>query len=251
MIGERDNYIISEDFLVSDIIEYDMREAGWNIIQNEKIIPPDIMESLSKLDKHDRHIEIGKLKYKIKGFQRLLSEGFKKYRMMFINQNELVDNDIVSVKKDAIFVKKFCYNTNFGNNVKFIEKHCYSIFMKLGRLEFYWGSDHVLDVKGINDTSLDKHRRYMLDFIWTLMSKMAFDDRDTTIKYMVHFMNEYKFRRLDPGYYRMLSTTPLYPIIINGEVQMVDEIGKSYISICDISYNYTDILVPLLKIVNS
>lgn len=251
MIGDHDNFIISDDFLVSDIIEYDMKEAGWSMIQNENIVPPDIMESLKKLDKHDRHIEIGKLKYKIKGFQRSLSECFRKYRLLFIASNELTEKDIVSIKKDAIFVKKFCYNTEFGNNVKFVEKHCYSIFMKLGKLEFYWGNDNVLDVKGINDVHLEKHRDYMLKFIWTLMSKMAFDDRISAIKYIVRFMNDYKFRRLNAGYYRMFNSTPMYPLMINGEVQIVEEIGNDYIDQCDIAYNYTDVLVPLLKLVNS
>ena len=251
MIGDRDNYIISDDFIVSDIIEYDIKEAGWSMIKNEKLLPPEMMKSLETLDKHSRHIEIGKLKYKVKGFQAKLSECFRKYRLLFIRENELSEKDIVSIKKDAIFVKKFCYNTEFGDNVKFIEKHCYSAFMKLDRLEFYWGSDDILDIKGINDSHMEYHKDYMIKFIWSLISKMAFDDRYSAIKFIVKFMNNYKTRNLDVGYYRMFNSTPLYPVVINGEQQLVESIGKEYLEYCDISYNYTNLLVPLLNLVNS
>lgn len=251
MIGDNDNYIISDDFIVSDIIEYDMHEAGWSIIQNERLVPPEIMESLSKLDKHARHIEIGKLKYKIKGFQKELSRCFRKYRLMFIAANNLSESDIVSIKKDAIFVKKYCYNTDFGDNVIFAEKHSYSAFMKINRLEFYWGSDNVLDIKGISDANLELHKNHMMKFLHRMIYKIAFADNHECIRYIIKFMNDYKKYQLDAGYYRPFNSTPFYPMMIDGVEHPVEYISKDYLPMCDISYNYVNILVPILNIVNS
>ena len=68
--------------------------------------PEKVIQKLASMAKSQREIAVGKLMRKDKEFSRNLEESFNKIIQEFMDANELSWDDIVSVKKDAIFTKK-------------------------------------------------------------------------------------------------------------------------------------------------
>ena len=249
-ILQRSNWTTSSDFVIADIIEYDMKRAGLSIIKENKLLDDDVITSLEKKDKKTADIEIGKLNYKIRGFSRTLEDLKTKYRVQFGMMNDLVDTDIISVKSDAIFTKKYCLNTQITENILFREKNTYHALLKLGNLELYWNEDtgHI-DVKGIADDKVKLHQDYLLKDISDIISRMASYDTRHALRKIVKLMDDYKFKRLPVGYYREFNSDSKYILYLEDNVGSVSDVGQSYIDRLVINYNYVNVLIPLLDLI--
>lgn len=253
----------SIDLLVHDIVEYDMRDGGLSIIKEEKLLPQYMIGQFDRMKKGlDRNAAIGKLKHnpKYADIPKQQNELFRKYRMMFGELNELKDEDILSVKKDAIFSKKFCYNLKIGNFIEFAEKHVYQAYLAIKvknpngykNLEFYWSEDGHIDVKGINDKIIDKyHKDYTLKVIWKVIRHLTFFDTEGAIKYLIGFMTDYKRLKLDTQYYRTFNDDSIFPIVFDDKQMLWNDIGPDQLPDCDISYNYIQIYTQILNIIAS
>lgn len=253
----------SVDLLIHDIIEYDMRDGGLSIIKEDKLLPPNLIEKFSKMEKGiKRNAAIGKLRYK-KEYADIPAKqnaAFTKYRLLFGEFNELEDEDILSIKKDAIFSKKYCYHLKIGQYIEFAEKHIYQAYLYIKvqdpkgtkNLEFYWSENGRLDVKGIDDKILDKyHRDYILKVIWRVLRYMVYFDKKGAIEYLVNFMDDYKMRRLPMEYYRTFNDDSIYPINFEGRQMVWTDVGKDQIHDIDISYNYIHIFTAILRVIAS
>lgn len=239
----------SISFLVSDIIEYDMREAGFSIIKERKLLPQDQIDEIASIpDKKTRHITVGKVQRGNKKLREDMSQGFKDFRVWFGEANQLTDDDILSIKKDAIFVKKFCYNTEYGDHIRFIEKNTYTAFMQFGSFEFYL-KENGLDVKGMQDDNLEPHINGILLIIQRVMKLLSQYEETEAVKYVVKVMNDYKYYRLPVECYREFNSVNGYRIWQNESETVVKDVGESYKENLIIDYNYVNILVPLLNVV--
>lgn len=245
---EKDNWTDDVDLVLSDIVEYDMRRAGLNIIRQEKLLPEEQIQNLGTMEKLESDIAIGKMYLKDKQFKELHMNGFKKYRLKFGELNNLDDRDILSVKKDAIFVRRYCNVTQVADYIEFREKNHYEAFLKIQRLEIYW-SPTQMDVKGISDELVELHRPYLLKSISKFIRLLSQYDFKKATKFIVSLMNDYKLRNLPVGYYREFNTDSKYVYGINGRVMLVPDIGESFKREVDISYNYLNVLVPLLQLI--
>lgn len=265
MIVEKTMYTdTSVEILISDIIEYDIKSAGLTMIRKFKLLPDDKIKELEAIkDKAALNKTIGNLEIKNKALVEAKNEKFKDYRIRFYIDNELEDDDILSIKKDALFVKKYCYELEFDGDVQFVEKNKYFAYMYLNHLELYFKDDSdmntrkrivkiskpkdLVHVKGIKDDKLEYHRDYMIKFLHTFMKMYAEADIDVTRRYLVKFINQYKKRLLEPGYYREFNQLSNYKVLMDGkllELEYTDEVYN-----CDISYNYNNIIVPLVSLV--
>jgi hypothetical protein len=175
-----------------------------------------------------------------------LSESFKDVRKLFFEFNNLETTDIVSIKKDAIFVKKRCDVQKFGDYINFRPKNYYSSYINLGkRLEFYYGKE--LDVKGISDENLELHREYMIDFIKKFINRMETESALDVITFTKRFIDKYKRKELAIGYYRTFDSRSKYMMLdeTEGLYQNYFEEDKDDV---DITYNYFNILLKLIQI---
>lgn len=241
----------SISFLISDIVEYDMKEAGFSIIKERNLLPQETIEELNKIaDKKARQRKIGLLQRGIenKHFREELARGFKEYRLWFGEANGLDDIDILAIKKDAIFVKKFCYNTECGNHIRFVEKNVYTAFMQFGSFEFYL-KENGLDVKGLLNDNLELHQKGMLLIIHRVMKLLSQYEDIAAIKYVVKVMNDYKTYQLPVECYREFNSVNGYRLWQNDQESVVKDVGESYKYNLIIDYNYINILVPLLNLV--
>lgn len=259
---------------VGELVEYDMKEGGWSIILKEHLLPDTIIKEFSKLDKEARHKAIGNLANshgrEYKHVPKLLIEKFRDYRLMFGELNNLTEEDIFYIRKDAICVKKYCYHTKIDEYINFREKKVWNCYMRIvpqykeagqfsapSPIEFYWSADTMhIDVKGVDDHGVAKHENGLLKVISRFMRYLYDLDYDGALKYIIGVMSSYKEGLGDgrdadhPEYmYRRFDGNAMYKIIQDGAIMEVEEISKDIISRCDKAYNYRNILVPMMNLV--
>jgi hypothetical protein len=212
-----------------EIIEYDIRDAGFSLIKQHHLLPDEKIRGLEKLGKGDeRHIAIGKLQRDDKQLALALTEKFAEIRMIFINSNELTDNDIVSVKKDAIYTIGTCNRLKF-DMVHFIPKNQYSSYIRFANiqnLEVYYNSDKI-DIKGMGDGAVNRHRLYMMQFFNTIIPLIE-SHNPRAKRFIIKFIDDYKYHKLDDEYYVEFNN-----------------LSRDYNPI----FNYRNIVLPICQII--
>ena len=246
---EKDQYS-SQDILFlfnKEIIEYDMKDAGFSIIKEFGQLPDYIIEKLEKLPKDMRKKQIGNIQRDDKEFTEIHKEGFKKAREAFFFENDLEDIDIISIKKDAIFVTKECKKQKVGKYINFRQKNKYSSYIRINmkyHLEFFYNINQ-LDVKGVSDEKLSLHDNYMLEFIRSFMRKMETSSDENVIEWLKRFIDKYKRKELEVGYYRELNPTSRYRSI---QGDTFEEWLEDDLQELDIHWNFTNIILNLIQI---
>lgn len=149
-----------------EIFEYDMKHAypsilkGTDFIFEDKNLRNDI-ESLNDYhNKKEMLIRIGKEFKKNKDMVKYVNDTIIETLENFQISNNLDINNVITIKKDALFVTKRCNNLKYSNiefslknnyNMYFydsIKRHEYFILKKLNKLSF--------DIKGIKNENIDK-----------------------------------------------------------------------------------------------
>jgi hypothetical protein len=245
---QRHNYLNKDiEYIVSnEIIEYDIQSAGFNIMKKYKLLDEQKIRYLESLGKKQRQIQIGLYQREDRTLVKRLNEKFVEVRQWFFENNDIQDEDILAIKKDAIMTTKRCFNTEFGNIV-FAEKNIYTSYYYLNNYEFYYNKDTV-DVKGISDELLELHDEYMLDFLYNFFRMNEISSRKKVIGLIKDFSYYYKRRELDINYYRELNSQSLFKI---NEKLFGEKIGLKYTKdkeSIDIGYNYMNYVVPLISI---
>ena len=230
----------------TSIYEYDMKNAGYNLSRAYNLLPEDTLNKLGKLKKENRTVRIGKLQRNDENYKKKLKEAFKEARRMFFEANELEDNDIISIKKDAIFTTKECKNQKFLKYIDFREKHKYSSYIRLGRkIEFYY-AHNTLDIKGLGEESINYHKDYMLKMIGLFFYKMESSEMKDVIIFMRNFIDSYKYYKLPVDFYRRFAVDSFYTEKETGDTFY--EYWEEDKEKLDINYNYFEVLVKLIKI---
>ncbi len=212
-----------------EIIEYDIRDAGFSLIKEYHLLPDSKIRELESLEKGiERHKAIGVLQ-KNSEFSKSLLNKFAEIRKIFISMNHLSDDQIISVKKDAIFTIGQCDILRFGN-VTFVKKNVYSSYLRfrtINNLEIYYAEDQF-DIKGMSDRAINTHRLYMIDFLKKLIPLIENQDLRSK-RLMKIFIMEYKYSKLEPEYYIEFNN-----------------ISKDFRPL----FNYKNLLIPLIHIIN-
>lgn len=218
------------EYLFNSLIyEYDIKNAGFSIIKEFNLLPSDEIIKLSSMEKTIQTIEIGKIMGRNQLFSRQLLDHFSMIRKFFIDSNYITDNDIIAVKKDAIFSTKECSELKFGL-VEFRIKNKYSSFIRFpcnNNLEIYYNDGYKLEVKGITESNLNKHRLYMLTFIQKMI-KMIESKNSTVKNYFRNFLMDYKWFNLETDFY----------LKFNNLSDSIDPL-----------FNYQQVLLPFAQII--
>lgn len=243
------------DFLFGmDIVEYDMHSAGLSLIKEFKLLPEEDIQVLDKMDKKSKNVKIG-LYQKDKKFAKKLLECFVEARKRFITSNKLTEENVLSVKKDAIFVIDTpINNTDFGE-IHFSRKNSYTSYLRLNRLEFYINtSTNIIDIKGLGQgEELEKvhelHDDYMLKFIMKftkLRENMA--DKKVMTNYISNFCKKYRERKLPIGFYRELGKGNCYELFDDVMGEVISITDTSDIDNLIITSNYFNYIIPLASL---
>lgn len=249
---ERHNYTNkSIDYLIGDeIIEYDIKSAGMNLCKEFGLISEDKVAMLESLGKYNRNVQLGLYQRADKTLVKRLNEKFVEARRLFFEANDIKDVDVLSIKKDALFITKRCKNLTFGNII-FVPKNVYTSYCLLNGMEIYTNRQYC-HLKGIEDKSLEAHKEYMLDFFKNFFTLLETSTEAKTISYLKEFMFLYKTRELHVGYYRQLNRYSGYLFddlqIHDSFNTVVEQVEPSDVDRLNISYNYTKYLIPLISI---
>lgn len=231
------------------IIEYDIESAGLNLLIKYKLLDSEITDKLKTLPKKERVYQIGLLQKKYPGLNKQLNDSFKEIRKVFFEENELERDDIISIKKDAIFVSRELEHTIF-DNVKFKPKNRYTSYINLGSLEFYYNEDK-LDIKGLTSEQkkIDCHEEYLIDFIKKYFKKMEYGTKEEQLKFIRYYIDKYKKRELPLGFYRTFNRDGVYEILDEDDGIIFSDYWEDKKDELNISYNYNRIFIPFAKIV--
>jgi hypothetical protein len=217
-----------------------MRKANISILLSKGLISQSEYDYYASLK--DRSIVIGKLQRDNEVIKKELNNGFKEYRQMFFEANGIQDEEVLAIRKDAIFVisKEPRYTT--FDKVEFVCKNIYTSFYRIFRYEYYYFCDRVrmlenFDVKGISDQILPVHENYFIELLKCVFEAAELNILDA-VQILSNFLNEYMNFRVEPGFYREFNDSSLFrinsPFYMNYGLQ---ELYSFDPNIMDISYN--------------
>lgn len=248
---QKDSYTIPESYIINQIYEYDISKANINILYEKGIINDNTYNILYNSDKKQREITVG-IMQKTVSIARALSEGFKEFRRLLFESNMIQDNEVVSIKKDAVFVTRPLTNTVFGR-VQFKLKNVYNLMMKVDRLEIYYGIDsvtreYILDIKGIRDDKLEKYNNYFFTIFINVFSLLINHKYIQALGLLNQYIDMYTSLQMDITAYREFNTIYMYKM--KNSIYYTECVLPQYIDCIDISYNLNILLYLKMLIIN-
>lgn len=192
----------------TNICECDMVAASVSVCQRYKLLSDEKIEWLKLLPKEKRTVEMGKLQ-KDKSFSDRMIGGLLETRNIFIKENNIKDEDIISLHSDAIFVIKKKEIKTKVNDIEFKIKNGYTSYIKYDdRMEmFYTGS--YIDFKQFNKERLKDHTLGIVKYLTNVFKKI--EDYDPTILDYIRKTNtRYLKDKLPEYWYNAFGNTGEY-----------------------------------------
>lgn len=216
-----------------------------------KAISPETIEKLEAMPKKERNIKIGLMIRKDKELGKIINENLVEYRRRFMERNGIPDSNVLSIKKDAIFLINQPVKSTRFDNVEFVLKNRYSSFYNLNGVEFYYSPEYT-HVKGLGKEVPKIHRKYMMKFLRKVF-KQAETAPDLTImcNTIRTFSDKYRKRELDLEYYREMNSTSMFKLMnpYNSHMEFtIPHVDYSELDNLDIRFNYMKYILPLIKI---
>lgn len=224
---EKTNYLKDINFLINNqIYEYDISKANINILFRANMISEDEYNRLLNAPREVRQKDIGIKILRDNNIYKIINQGIIEMRNIFMEVNNISDEQILSAKNDALFIIGEKPKITKFDNVEFVLKNVYNSFFLANNLEFYYFVDTInnietLHVKGISDENLYKHKDYMVDFLKALFGTIQLNIKDAIIM-LRYFYNQYINNELDVRYYRNFDSISLYTIEVNNSLFNTD-----------------------------
>lgn len=247
-------------FLVnSEIIEYDIKSGNTSMMERYQLQPPEVIDEIDKMEKKQRNVTVGLLQRKDREFAKRLEQCFNTTVKEFIDKNGLdVDVDILAIRKDAVFVVNHPVSiTKLDEFVDFRQKSKYHAALQIGpKLEFYFTDDGEVEIKNFvtvekdENESLKKLQPGMIAFLkeFIQIAEGTNMNRPQLYRWLRDFCTYYKNRELDAEYYREFTREACFRVRLGEDDTFYDHIPDDMIEDLDISFNYKNIIIPLLQI---
>ena len=258
MVGSllfKNNAYLNKNFnyIKGTIREFDMKAAGLSIIKSKKLLDQKTIEKLENMPKFDRNKRIGIMKISNRTLSQEMQKGFREYRERCFKANNIEDKDIISIHNDAIITVNKAILHNKFDFVQFVEKHRYTSYFYINKIEFYFNSrTKDLEIKGIKDEKLKKHKKYMIKFLKDIFYLIEMGNVDDAILYIKKFADKYRKGKLDIRYYRELNDVSQYRFkdisIMNSNIY-INHDERLNTDMIDISYNYMAFIVNIAKLI--
>jgi hypothetical protein len=242
----------------SNIVEWDMKRAGLNLVKEYNLLPEDTIKELEKLPKSECDIKIGKLQIKDKEFSKALEQKFTDVMKTFMEVNDIDDEfDVLAIKKDACFIiNKKVRVSEFGKYIKFVPKNTYHAYVYLKPYEMYFKRDGDIDIKGLSSDKktrnhiIELHKDGILNFIEYVIELAETSNMDSQkiSKFLHEFVEMYKKKELEFDYYREFNIESRFRYQLYGSEVMADYIDESMLEKTNIEYNYKNIVLPLINL---
>lgn len=211
---KRTLYTIKAKWLIHEIFEYDIAKANISILLQYGYISPDDFNMYSQMNKLQRQIAIGRLQQK-PIYSAAISRGFEEARKNLIVSNSIKEEDIVSIKKDAVYTLNRLNVTDFGN-IHFTLRNTYSMFLNCMGLEiyFYWDErtdEYNIEIKGISDDKLFLHEMF-ITIIGDVLREVQKGNIKSAMQMMTSIREKYDSNQLPIECYREFNVSSVYRI---------------------------------------
>ena len=232
-----------------EIVEWDIRSANTSLMKNYNLASKKLIEKIEKLPKEKREPFVGNMIRKDREFGEKLEKAFDDIIEWFLKANKLDrELDVISIKKDAVFVRNRSIKTNTTGAVEFRKKGVYDGVLILPKYEIYHRADGKLpDIKGISDSSIHKHKDGMIEFIDGVFSEAR--DKFELQRFLKEYSAAYKEKLLPFDAYREFTSESLYRVNMHGATVMMDDIDEIALPYLDISYNYLNVYLEVLHLI--
>lgn len=237
------------------ITEYDIKSAGFSVIKYKKLLSEEIIQSLEKMEKKQRNIRIGKYMRTIEGLAKEVNNTLAEVRRQFVILNSIEEEDILSIKKDAIFIiKKKPTNLIIYGYFEFRPKSSFTSYMFIGNKEFYYsGLNKEFLIKGLSEEREGYHGEEIENIVYEnepllmdikrfmalgeKLSQDALYEQFKRYKYKyTHFqLNKKTYRNIVTGYYDI------------GEKFHIKNISDDMLKQVNISYNWMTFIQPIIS----
>lgn len=214
------------------ITEYDMKNGGISILKHEGYLSDeDYNYLMNDLDKHQRNVEIGIWLKDQPEVSKGLMEGFREARRLFFEANNIQDSEVLTIKKDAIFlIDKFIDVEQVNEDYLFRKKNQYTSYINLSGKEFYYNlMEDIFDIKGFPEETLKRQENYLFKFVKECLKLDADGKSEELFVKLLEFKNDYVTKNLPVEYY--------YDILFNGYLfkyedhnVMLDQINKDLLN---------------------
>lgn len=240
-LSQKNNYTSTIKYIKNTIItEYDMESAGLNILTELGYFSEDERNRLLSINKLDRNIIIGKLLRNNPKMVEDLENGFTQARKIFFEKNNIDEYDVISIKRDAIFIignKKI--DSNISKYVRIRPKNRYSSYLNIMGYENYYNRDtDKLDVKKYTKEVEAVHKDFLLKDLKEILRNSELGlVKENFIKLAV-LKDKMVSYNLDKEYYfDIIRSSYLIRSMINGSQYSVNDIEDSFVKEGLLSYN--------------
>lgn len=209
------------DFLINSYIrEYDISKANINILYKYNVLTKEQYQFYLNSDRMTRQCGIGMMQRDNREVADVLKKGLSEARKEFYTSNTIKEEDVLSVKNDAVFLINKIPNHVVFDNIIFNLSATYTSFFKINGLELYYLYDtvndiEILDVKGIGNEALGLHENHFLEFLKVVFMTLQVSGVDDAIEIVSCFYNQYVNREVDVQYYRTFNSESCYIIDID------------------------------------
>lgn len=251
---KKTNYIANLDRVQNRIYEYDLHSANISALRATGKFDEHMLDILENSEKQVREKAVGKMirRDTSKTIYGYISRGIRRAKEQLFRFNGLQDDEILTIKNDAVFVigRKLKYTT-FGP-YDFRLKNVYSSFLRVDKIEIYYDKrNKTVAIKGVNDTVLEHpdHQVGMVKFFLQIFKYLDLDQMTDLRKYLIEFSHDYKAKKLPHQYYREFNANNIYrtSIALAGFEYNLEEIGPKDMDIINPIYNYRRFVLPMIQ----
>lgn len=250
VIWYKSNYLNKEvpALINTRIYEYDMVSGGFSILKRLRYFTTNEIKALEAMPKYERNVHIGLLLRNNSEMNNELIQGFKDCMEDFILDNDIPDEDILSIKKDAIFIRKPARVLEFEGGINFSLKNTYTSYYYLNQREFYFKSPDTLHVKGFSKEVSEYQEDFFFKELKNMFRLAEMNNKTSVIRYLKRFRSSYLNKELSKEFYWEMSRNPGFRYGKNAGdtsyiLQSIDDVED-----IEIGYNYTRYIVPLINI---
>lgn len=253
------NYKTPSKYFVNTYIrEYDLSKANITSLLYAKRINYDNYLNYLNMDKIEREIKIGLLIKKDRSIYDDIQSGIIYAKKRLLEDNNIEDYDIVSIKNDAVFIIGNKLKKTSFPPFKFNIKNVYNIYMQVQDLEVYYG-DYIdpisrnlntnIDIKGISEENLRFHNDGFLDLICDICYRLQRENPKDILPWICNFYELFIHRRLPKVYYRNFDSFSGYNLNTYIHSVGLKEIDDNMITCIDINRNLS-VLRDLISIIS-
>lgn len=232
------------------IFEYDMVGAGLNVLREKKLVSDSEGERLASLSKDKRVIAVGLLCRDNEDILRELENGTKQAVRDFCNLNDITSEDIISIKRDAVYSTRLAKKLKIGEYLNFREVDRYSSFYNFNGIEIYYSSwKNSTAIKGLGKEIEEAHRAYFLKWFTEIIA-LAEDLQPAKLLQILEMKRlDYLNFKIDVNCYREMNSHNMFKLkdTMRSYNLYVDTFPG--IPNTDITYNYMKFVLPMISYV--